>query len=180
MPFPPKPNDTGILYDVNLRDEKTETRKAKGYHGWEAGAPHDPNHQAPFEYIPNMPHWRRRITASLWYMVALHGCLALLAMAIIVLITVFTAKVDSAASRTESGIPISFNASENVVPVITVISMVNGSSFTFEELATRIVETTTTSSASAAVVTKQLDATKVAFYTPPPTTITTAVRAKRN
>lgn len=170
-----------ILWDAEHEDEEVETGKArKGYHDWEAGAPHDPNHQAPFEYITNIPHWRRRITASLWHLIALYGCLTFLAVVFIVVFTILTMRLHSAASRVDPGIPISFNASESLVPVVTVYSTVDGSTVTIEELATRTVEERITAPSSTMVVAKQVHITKVVFYTSPPIVMTTWVDARKN
>lgn len=123
MSSPHKPEKmTDTLFDVNLDDEKPAAgkTKGKGYHDWEAGAPHDRNHDASFECMPNISHWRQRITAPLWRMVVLYSCLAILVVVIIVLAAVLTARLHGAASKMELGISGSFNASESVVLTVTV------------------------------------------------------------
>lgn len=122
-----------ILWDAEHEDEAETGKAEKDYHDWEAGALHAPNHQAPFEYIPNIPHWRRRITASLWHLIALYGCLAFLAVVFIIVFTVLTMRLHSAANRVDPGIPISFNVSGSVVPIVTVYSTVDGSTVSKED-----------------------------------------------
>jgi hypothetical protein len=170
-----------ILYDVDLKDEKQEGRNSRtggGYHDWEAGAPHDPNHRAPPQPIPATPFRRRRVNVSLWYIIALYCSVTFLSSIIIALVVVIFTRLHSSAHDSTLGTVLIFNASSN--PTITVYSSVNRSMHATTGLTTTTINITSTVSASTMTMSKlsyRPTVTKVVFHTPPPVTSTKWVDA---
>lgn len=175
------PGDT--MYDIEREDKKLQsknTRRKRGYHDWEAGAPQDPNHTGPTQHFSDVRYWRRRVDIYHWHLTALYGSITVLVVIILALITVITIRLHLAVHSSIPGTPLPFDASQHVISTITVCPTIDEPVRVTARMTTRTIDSTYTASASTqtlTVISTRPETTKVVFYTPPPVTMTTWVDA---
>jgi hypothetical protein len=155
---------------VDLTDEKENPRQsktAKGYHDWEAGAPHDPNHTAIPERIEASPPQRRRVDVSLWHLIALHCSVVFLGAIIVALVVVILTRGHSATHSNTPGTLLTFDASLNTTVTVTHIEPLYSS-------ANKSMQLTASSTTSTDRVTQ---ITTTSTITQPPVIVTEEVGA---